>query len=113
MKRLLLIFTFALMIGTGVCYSQIPRLFTSDRLSSNLITCICQDKAGYLWIGTEYGLNKFDGYRFTTYLHDDADTTTVHDNSITTLFVDRKGNLVVGSSQGATYMITTKTVSIF
>ena len=101
MKRLLLIFCVALIIGSGTCFSQIPRLFTSDRLSSNLITCICQDKAGYLWIGTEYGLNKFDGYRFTTYLHDDADTTTVHDNSITSLFVDRNGNLVVGSSQGA------------
>ena len=101
MKRFILIFCIVLMIGTGVCSSQTPRLFTSDRLSSNLITCICQDKAGYLWIGTEYGLNKFDGYRFTTYLHDDADTTTVHDNSITSMFVDRNGNLVVGSSQGA------------
>src|SRR5574344_1418541 len=101
MKRLLFIFCVALIIGSGTCFSQIPRLFTSDRLSSNLITCICQDKAGYPWIGTVYGLNKFDGYRFTTYLHDDADTTTVHDNSITSLFVDRNGNLIVGSSQGA------------
>src|SRR5574344_1466148 len=100
MKRLLLIFCVALIIGSGTCFSQIPRLFTSDRLSSNLITCICQDKAGYLWIGTEYGLNKFDGYRFTTYLHDDNDSTSVHDNSITTLFVDKHVRLVVGSSQG-------------
>ena len=44
--------------------------YTSEKLSSNQITQICQDKDGYIWIGTEYGLNKYDGYRFTNYLHD-------------------------------------------
>lgn len=80
--------------------AQTFRLFTSDKLSSNLITCICQDKTGYIWIGTEYGLNKFDGYRFTTYLHDDDDSTTIHDNFITNIYIDRSGRLIIGSSQG-------------
>ena len=42
--------------------ADVRRLFTGDRLSSSLIDCVVQDKYGYLWIGTEYGLNKFDGY---------------------------------------------------
>ena len=52
---------------------QTRHFYTSERLSSNLITCICQDKSGYIWIGTEYGLNRYDGYRFTNYLHDAND----------------------------------------
>jgi signal transduction histidine kinase/ligand-binding sensor domain-containing protein/DNA-binding response OmpR family regulator len=80
--------------------AQTFRLFTSDKLSSNLITSICQDQTGYIWIGTEYGLNKFDGYRFTTYLHNDGDSTTIHDNFITNIYKDRNGRLIIGSSQG-------------
>ena len=39
---------------------QTRHFYTSERLSSNLISCICQDQAGYIWIGTEYGLNRYD-----------------------------------------------------
>ena len=49
-----------------VMIGQTRHFYTSEKLSSNLITCICQDKAGYIWIGTEYGLNRYDGYRFTS-----------------------------------------------
>ena len=52
-------------------------LFTSGKLSSSLINCVVQDKYGYIWVGTEYGLSKFDGYRFTNYLHDEKDTTSI------------------------------------
>ena len=51
--------------------------YTSEKLSSNQITQICQDKDGYIWIGTEYGLNKYDGYRFTNYLHEKGNPNTV------------------------------------
>ena len=46
-------------------YGQAQHFFTSDKLSSNQISVICQDTVGYIWVGTEYGLNKYDGYRFT------------------------------------------------
>ncbi len=75
-------------------------LYTSDKLSSGLITCICQDHYGFVWIGTEYGLNKFDGYSFTTYFHSRNDSTTINDNEISTLFVDRVGRLWIGCSRG-------------
>lgn len=75
-------------------------LFTSGKLSSSLINCVVQDKYGYIWVGTEYGLSKFDGYRFTNYLHDEKDTTSITDNIISDLLVDKKGDLWIGSAKG-------------
>ena len=43
------------------------RLFTSDKLSSTTIGFILQDHHGYIWVATQYGLNRCDGYRFTQY----------------------------------------------
>lgn len=99
MKRILTFFLFAT-LTFAACLAQNERLYTSDKLSSNLITCICQDKAGYIWIGTEHGLNKFDGYRFTNYLHHRNEHTSIIDNIISTLFVDKDGNLLVGTNRG-------------
>ena len=78
---------------TGIVYS-------GDRLSSTVITCICQDKTGYIWIGTEYGLNRFDGYRFTQYLNDPHDSTSLGYNVVSSLFCDRDGRLWVGNTRG-------------
>lgn len=75
-------------------------LFTSGKLSSSLINSIVQDKYGYIWVGTEYGLSKFDGYRFTNYLHNEEDTTSITDNIISDLLVDKKGNLWIGCAKG-------------
>ena len=75
-------------------------LYTSNRLSSALIECISQDKYGYIWVGTEYGLNKFDGYRFTTYYNNSNDSTSVTDNEIVEIVCDREGRLWVGCSSG-------------
>ena len=83
-----------------VAYADRGHLFSSDKLASSLINCICQDRYGYIWVGTDYGLSKFDGYRFTNYHHTNNDTTSIVDNMIQTLFADSKGNLWVGGSKG-------------
>lgn len=75
-------------------------LYTSERLASNKTTCIIQDKYGFIWIGTEYGLNKFDGYRFTHYLTDINDSTSIISNDITSFLVDKKGQFWIGSEKG-------------
>ncbi len=79
---------------------QTRHFYTSERLSSNLITCICQDKTGYIWIGTEYGLNRYDGYRFTNYLHNANDPSSLLSNNITSLFIDARGCLWIGTGTG-------------
>ena len=77
------------------------RLYTSaDRLSSSMIGCIAQDHYGYIWIGTEHGLNKFDGYRFTNYFCDPVDSATVPDNDVTAFLTDREQRLWVGTRLG-------------
>ena len=76
------------------------RLYTPDKLSSGMITCISQDKYGYIWIGTEFGLNKFDGYRYTAYFHSHTDSLTISDNEVSVIFVDSKSRLWVGGARG-------------
>ena len=97
MKRQLLL-TLISMISLGL--SAQSHFYTSDKLSSNQISQICQDKDGYIWIGTEYGLNKYDGYRFTNYLHENGNDHTVSSNVITYLFEDREGTVWVGTQLG-------------
>ena len=98
MKRLL---TIVIILQSLVCASaQTGLFFASDRLSSTIITSICQDKAGFIWIGTEHGLNRFDGYRFTAYLNNPADTTSLLYNVVACIYADRDGQLWVGTSKG-------------
>ncbi len=99
MRKVLIIIILLLKLNVYVI-GQNGHFYTSEKLSSNQITNICQDKVGYIWVGTEYGLNKYDGYRFTNYLHDAAQPTSISSNIISTLFVDSYGNLWVGTQKG-------------
>ncbi len=98
--RKIFLFLPLLAVLSLLAYAGIGHLFTSGKLSSSLINCVVQDRYGYIWVGTEYGLNKFDGYHFTTYLHDDNDSTSITDNTITDFLVDSRGRLWIGSAKG-------------
>ena len=74
-QRLALSFCCALLCA--VAHALTGQYIPSDRFSSGLINAMCQDRYGYMWIATENGLNKFDGYRFTTYYHNSGDTTSL------------------------------------
>lgn len=76
------------------------QLYTSDRLSSGSVNCVRQDAYGYIWICTDYGLNRFDGYRFTSYFHNTADTTSLITNEITAAFCDSRQRLWIGCDKG-------------
>lgn len=62
--------------------------------------CIFQDSDGLMWIGTQDGLNSFDGKDFITYRHDDTDTTTISDQFILNIKEDSKGSLWIGTRNG-------------
>lgn len=68
-----------------------------------LLLSICQDKDGFIWIGTDYGLNKFNGIQFTHYYNSQRDSTSLLDNSVKTLMLDKEGTLWVGSVSGLQY----------
>jgi signal transduction histidine kinase/ligand-binding sensor domain-containing protein len=63
-------------------------LTTNEGLSSGNVWSIIQDKRGYLWFGTEDGLNKYDAYKFTVYRNDSMDTTSLSENWIQSIVED-------------------------
>ena len=99
MKRYITLFAVCFMMLGRLC-SQTGQFISSDRFSSSLISEICQDQKGSVWIATDYGLNRFDGYNFQTFLHHDADTTSISSNMVVSLLSDSKGNLWIGTSSG-------------
>ena len=80
--------------------AQMGNFFPSDRFSSSLIADLCQDKYGYIWIATDYGLNRYDGYHFETFLHNDESPTSICNSVVVSLLLDRDGRLWVGTNRG-------------
>ncbi len=78
---------------------RFDHISTEQGLSNFSITAIVQDQQGFLWIGTENGLNKYDGYTFTVYKTDPADTLALRNACIRCLYVDHEGNLWIGSDR--------------
>ena len=76
------------------------RINVADGLSYDVVYTILQDRYGYLWFGTEEGLNKYDGDSFTTYQHEPADSLSLSDSWISALLEDGEGNLWVGTRHG-------------
>ena len=99
MKRiaLFLIGMFAVLLQVR---AQMGHFYFSERFTSGLVNKVCQDHYGYIWVGTEYGLNRFDGYRFTPYLHRQNDSTSLGNNDISSMFCDKEGRLWVGTAKG-------------
>ena len=55
---------------------------------------------GFIWIGTDNGLNRFDGTNFKVYRHQQNKSNSISDNSIWSLYEDREGNIWIGTKGG-------------
>ena len=75
------------------------RTATGDGLSQIRVSQIVQDDQGFMWFGTQYGLNRYDGYKVRVFLHDPEDPSSLSGVYITALFKDRSGVLWVGCNQ--------------
>jgi signal transduction histidine kinase/ligand-binding sensor domain-containing protein len=69
-------------------------------LSQSTVYCIRQDSKGFMWFGTQEGLNRYDGYKFKQYKHDPTDAKTISDNYVWTLYEDKNGVLWIGTFFG-------------
>lgn len=69
-------------------------------LSQSSVLSILQDNNGFIWFGTEDGLNKFDGYDFTVYKHNPEDPNSLSNNTILSIYEDQYGELWIGTTQG-------------
>lgn len=76
-----------------------PIFYGPGQLTSSLITCAIQDNEGYIWIGTEYGLSKFDGIDITEYFTKYEKGSLIN-NSIRSLYCDRDGRVWIGTIIG-------------
>ena len=77
------------------------RISLQDGLSQGNVTCIARDNRGFLWIGTRFGLNRYDFESVKQYFHDPAnEDNSLPDNHIQNLFVDNHGVLWVACERG-------------
>ena len=75
-------------------------LRTESGLSHNKVNCILQDKRGFIWLGTEDGLNRYDGKYYAVFNNIPGDTACVSGNIITDLLEDSDGILWIATADG-------------
>lgn len=75
-------------------------LNTSNGLSDPVVRSISRDKYGYLWLGTQNGLNRFNGYEVKIFQHRDNDSFSLPDHNVPYLFCDSSGELWVSQLKG-------------
>lgn len=85
--------------------AQPPSLYfkkinTGNGLSHNKVNCIVQDKRGFTWIGTDDGLNRYDGNNFLIFRNTPGSAAGISGNIITGLLEDEKGILWITTSDG-------------
>jgi signal transduction histidine kinase/ligand-binding sensor domain-containing protein/DNA-binding response OmpR family regulator len=85
---------------TPVTYLRFTRISLEQGLSQTTVTCILQDCKGLMWIGTQDGLNRYDGYEFKVYKNDPQDPTTLSDDEVYCIHEDHSGILWVGTKNG-------------
>jgi signal transduction histidine kinase/ligand-binding sensor domain-containing protein/DNA-binding response OmpR family regulator len=88
-------------------YSQDSRvgfshLEVNDGLSRNWIKCIFKDSKGFVWFGTNSGLNRFDGYKCEVFQENNSDSTAIAGNDINVIIEDNEGNL--GTDKGVSVL---------
>ena len=94
----------------AACNSENKELFVdpetsvvSEELSNQHATAFAEDSTGYIWIGTERGLNRYNSKNFHHYYYNYNDSASIPSNNILCLFIDSKGRLWVGTDNGLCY----------
>ena len=71
-----------------------------EGLSNSFVNCLLQDRTGFIWFGTDDGLNRFDGYEVKVYRNNPDDKSSLSENIIWALWEDHSGNLWIGTKTG-------------
>lgn len=90
LKRIILIFAilfFAIKPGVGQKL-RFEHLSVSQGLSNGVVTVIVQDSVGFIWIGTQDGLNRYDGNKFEVYTHKPGDSLSIGGNNVNDILCD-------------------------
>lgn len=101
-KRLILFFLFSLWFPAiaQTDYYSFEQYTIEDGLSQSEVKCIRQDQKGYLWLGSLYGLNRYNGLTFEVFLANPGDSSSISNNIVYTLWLDHKNKLWIGTQDG-------------
>jgi len=91
---------------------QFNHITTSNGLSSNTATCVTEDKRGFIWIGTDNGLNRWDGYRIKQYFHNEADPHSLVLNRVQSLHCDSKDRIWITTDGGVSCFLPDENIFI-
>lgn len=103
-----------LLITTNIVYVSaynninFKNITSEDGLSQGTVETIIQDDQGYIWLGTNDGLCRYNGYEFKIYKHDEELENSITNNYIVDIKQDNSGNIWVGTANGLS-KIDTKT----
>ncbi len=93
-------FVFMLLSVVAGATGQSFEKTTPPNITSERILSVARDSLGYMWLGTDEGLNRFDGIRITNYRSNVFDTTTISSNRVWDIFVDNENNVWVLNDRG-------------
>jgi len=79
---------------------RFERIGTKEGLSDPNVNCLTQDSRGFIWVGTRYGLNRYDGNQFRVFYNDPSDSGSISNNYIKNIIEDVKGNIWIATSGG-------------
>ena len=85
------------MIRPAAAAAKFRHLSMEDGLSANIVFNFVQDNRGYIWITTENGLNRYDGYAFRIFEHNSSDTNTPSGTLARALHQDQRGRIWLGT----------------
>lgn len=105
--RKLLTITFLIIISFECKYLLAQKLnitfehFSVEQgLPSTVVPCLFQDRTGYLWFGTFYGVARYDGYSIVSYTNRERDSTSITNSIVNAICDDKDGNIWFGHSRG-------------
>ncbi|RVU02892.1 response regulator [Mucilaginibacter limnophilus] len=84
--------------------AEIFKVYSTNSLSQNSVQCMLKSAQGFMWFGTQDGLNKYDGIQYTYYKHKFKDPHSLPANNVLAISEDNKGNIWVGTRVGGLSM---------
>lgn len=101
LQPVLLIFATIFSIKASAVESiRVAKMFSGEELGTSVYTSLCQNSYGFMWIGTDNGLFRFDGSHYYPYRHVDGDSTSISDNRIFHILRDCTGKIWIATANG-------------
>ena len=95
--------------GVNYAFSDIPEqinfsyISINEGLSQSTVFSIDQDQRGNMWFATYDGVNKYDGYSFTVYQHNEDDPNSIANDISRIVKTDSQGRVWIGTRDGLSY----------